>query len=87
MMRLASQPAATSKVQMVRVETELQVVQRHIREGKAILVRQHAVVERLRTTGFATDQAEVLLSNFHDFQALHEEHQARIIHKDRGSAD
>lgn len=63
---------------MVRSETEIQMVQRHVREGRDILVRQHAVVDRLQGGGFATDRAEALLSEFQNSQALHEEHLARL---------
>ena len=62
----------------MRSETELQMVQRHVRQGRDILVRQLAVIERLQAGGFATDQAEALLSDFENMQAQHEEHLRRI---------
>ena len=59
-------------------ETKLQMVQRHVRQGRDTLVRQRAVIERLQVNGFATNQAEELLAEFQNMQALHEEHLARI---------
>lgn len=59
-------------------ETELQMVQRHVREGNSILVRQRAVIDRLQAGGFATDQAEALLLNFRISQSLHEKHLRRL---------
>jgi hypothetical protein len=64
---------------MARSETELQMVQRHVRKGRGILVRQRAVVDKLQRRGFATDWAEALLSEFQKSQALHEEHLARLV--------
>jgi hypothetical protein len=65
-------------MQMLQSETELQMVQRHVHQGRDILVRQRAVVERLQASGFATDQAAALLSEFQNLQAQHEKHLTRL---------
>lgn len=63
---------------MVPSETELQMVQRHVRQGRDMLIRQRAVVERLKAAGLPTNQAEALLSEFQLVQALHKDHLARL---------
>ncbi len=59
-------------------ETELEMVQRHVREGKEIVARQRALVARLGAAGRPTGEAERLLNNLQDVQRLHEDHLARI---------
>lgn len=59
-------------------ETERQMVERHIREGKVTLARQRAVMERLHVLRLPLENAEALLALFERVQASHVAHLARI---------
>lgn len=59
-------------------ETELEMTQRHVREGAHHVADQRALIARLRGAGLPTEDAEALLANFEDFQKHHEAHLARI---------
>ena len=59
-------------------ETELEMVQRHIREGYAHVARQREIIAELRASGHSVDLAEALLVTFLTAQASHEDHLARI---------
>ena len=63
---------------MAEGETELQMVQRHVRQGEAHVARQHEIVAELRERGHPTDMAVVLLGEFEDLLRLHEAHLARL---------
>jgi hypothetical protein len=62
-------------------ETELAMVQRHVREGEGHLANQRALIARLKTSRLPTEEAETLLSNFEDLQHQHEAHLARVEDK------
>lgn len=66
-------------------EDELSMVIRHVREGKAAVVRQGAIVAKLEKTGHDTWLAESLLAQFVGLQALHQEHLAVLIARGAGS--
>jgi hypothetical protein len=58
---------------MAAGETELQMVQRHIREGADRIERQRVALARLRATGHpATKLAEALLVTLEAAQRQHE---------------
>jgi inorganic pyrophosphatase len=59
-------------------ETERQMVQRHIREGEAIVQRQGAIVTTLQERGEPADIAITVLGQFHDILRQHKAHLARI---------
>ena len=59
-------------------ETELQMVQRHVADGKRHIADQRALITKLERMGADTVAAETLLGNFSDMQALHLEHLARL---------
>ena len=63
---------------MAQDETELQMVQRHVRQGTAHLQRQHEIVVWLKAKGHPTETAETFLSQLADLQQLHEAHLARL---------
>jgi hypothetical protein len=63
---------------VVKGETELQMVQRHIREGEAHVQRQHEIVAETRKRGVSTDMAVTLLELFQDTLSLHKAHLVRI---------
>lgn len=64
---------------MTEHESELAMVQRHVREGKVAVERQRAVVADLQSSGSATELAVELLSQFEAIQAQHEAHLERLI--------
>lgn len=57
---------------------ELEMVQRHVREGEYHLANQRALIARLKVSGLPTEEAEVLLRIFEDAQGQHNVHLARI---------
>jgi hypothetical protein len=60
-------------------ETELEMVTRHVAEGARHIVKQRALIARLREAGLPTQEAEALLVAFEDSQRQHEDHLARIM--------
>lgn len=59
-------------------ESELKMVERHVREGKAILAQQPALVSRLAGLGLPFDYALSFLHLYEDSQRLHVEHLQRL---------
>ena len=59
-------------------ETELEMVQRHVREGEAHVERQREIVVELREQGHPTDMAVTLLAEFEDLLRQHKAHLIRI---------
>jgi hypothetical protein len=60
------------------IETEMEMVARHIRGGEAVVARQSALVRRLKQGGFKSEKAEELLAVFRWTLANHYEHLALI---------
>ena len=65
---------------MSAVETELQMVERHVREGERHLTSQREIIARLRARGRDTSEADRLLTNLEDLQRLHLEHLRPLQH-------
>jgi hypothetical protein len=63
---------------MAADETELEMVQRHVREGERHVALQREIVAWHLEHGNLGDQSERLLANFEDMQRLHLEHLARL---------
>ena len=63
---------------MAKGETELQMVQRHVREGEAHVQRQGEIVAEMRERGAPTDMAISLLEQFQDILRLHKAHLAKL---------
>ena len=59
-------------------ETELEMVQRHVREGGRHVANQRALIARLSASGRPTEDAEILLAIFEYSQHQHEEHLERL---------
>jgi SOS response regulatory protein OraA/RecX len=59
-------------------ETELEMVQRHVREGERHLTLQQEILTWLTDRGYSTDEAERLLTNMEDLQRMHCEHLTRL---------
>jgi hypothetical protein len=64
-------------------ETELQMVQRHVREGEAHVQRQREIVtEMWERRGAPTDIAVTLLEAFQDTLRQHKAHLVRLEARD-----
>jgi hypothetical protein len=61
----------------MQVETELEMVHRHIREGIAGIARQREIIADLRGAGHSTETPEKLLARYERAQLCHEAHFAR----------
>jgi hypothetical protein len=61
-----------------RTETELQMVERHVRRGEIVIAKQHVIIARLEVMGMSTTEAEELLKIFKDLQVEHLLHLARL---------
>lgn len=59
-------------------ETALQMVQRHVRQGEALILRQRKIVARIIDAGGDTRDAENFLVMLEDAQNLHIAHLERI---------
>jgi hypothetical protein len=62
-------------------ESELAMVQRHVRDGFAAVERQRALVAELEAAGAATEMARTLLDQFEAIQVEHEAHLERLLLK------
>lgn len=65
---------------VAEAETELEMVERHLRAGRRHLRRQRRILATLRSGGHSTLVAEELLVNLQDLQRLHRQHLARLKH-------
>jgi hypothetical protein len=63
-------------------ETELQMVQRHVREGEAHVQRQREIVAEMLERGAPADISATLLEAFQDTLRLHKAHLVRIEARD-----
>jgi uncharacterized protein HemY len=63
------------------LETELQMVQRHVREGAQTVSRQRELVGRFLDHSVEWKRAMDLLELFEDIQLLHEDHLERLYRK------
>ncbi|TIT12572.1 MAG: hypothetical protein E5W74_09175 [Mesorhizobium sp.] len=59
-------------------ESELQMVQRHVREGEATVARQRALILRLSERFLPTGSAIAVLATLEHAQALHAAHLERL---------
>ena len=59
-------------------ETELEMVQRHVREGGGQVQRQSELLARLQEQGAPTAMAVILLEQFEDIQRLHKAHLTKL---------
>jgi hypothetical protein len=67
---------------MAKGETELQMVQRHVREGEAHVQRQREIVTKMWERGAPTDIAVTLLEAFQDTLRQHKAHLVRLEARD-----
>ncbi|TGS51720.1 hypothetical protein EN844_33975, partial [Mesorhizobium sp. M3A.F.Ca.ET.201.01.1.1] len=63
-------------------ETQLEMAERHVREGEAIIARQRALIDRLAQDGHPTGEARKFLRKFQKAQEEHVAHLEQL----RGSA-
>ena len=66
---------------------ELEMVQRHVREGQSHLKRQRELVANLQVKGEPVELATTLLLQFEASQQQHEAHLARLQSKDGAATD
>lgn len=59
---------------------DLEMVDRHIAQGERHVSQQEELVERLRSHGLPTEQAELLLEEFRSLLVQHREHRAIMLH-------
>ena len=67
---------------MARFETEIEMVRRHISEGKRHIARQRELVAEMLLLRRPTELADITLANFEALQAQHETHLERLLRED-----
>lgn len=60
------------------METDLDMVRRHVKEGEVYIARQEALVAKLECDGYNTAEAKILLRLFRSVMRLHQEHLHRL---------
>lgn len=65
-------------------ETNIEMVRRHVREGRAHVARQREIVADFRKRGLPTSTAEQLLYEFEDTLGEHERHLERLLREHGG---
>lgn len=63
---------------MSESETELEMVQRHVREGERQVATQRDILAHLRNQRYPAELAEQLLTNLEDSLLLHRRHLAQL---------
>lgn len=63
---------------MPPLETELEMVQRHVRDGARLVARQQQNVLQLSRSGLPVEEAKHLLALFQKIQAKHLAHLERL---------
>ncbi|MGI4748562.1 MAG: hypothetical protein ACRYGI_09480 [Janthinobacterium lividum] len=71
---------------MTEFETELEMVQRHTRQGLVRVTRQQARVVKMRETGRSTGLAEEMLQILSYLQKEHEAHLNRLTLREQRDA-
>lgn len=74
-----SSPRHPRCAQMASSETELEMLNRHIRMGARHISRQREIIDRLTELGAPAQQAIELLELFEVTQALHIAHRERLL--------
>ena len=67
------------RIAMVAPETELAMVQRHVRQGERRVSRQREIIAEIAFRMQSTRFAKTLLINFENCLDGHKEHLARLI--------
>ncbi|OWV98755.1 hypothetical protein [Rhizobium sp. R693] len=68
---------------MGAIETELEMVERHVCRGEFIIAEQLSRIEQLSQQSLPIGEAEDLLRLFLEIQSQHVAHRARLIRKSR----
>ncbi|WP_244441727.1 hypothetical protein [Rhizobium grahamii] len=63
---------------LMGAETDLEMVERHVSRGEAIIAVQRSVIEQLSARGSSTTDAEHLLMLFLEIQSQHVAHRNRL---------
>jgi hypothetical protein len=64
---------------MMSDETELEMVRRHVREGREHVARQYSTINKIMVGNYPVELAEELLFLFQSIQIQHEAHLDRIL--------
>ena len=59
---------------MIQGESELQMVERHIRDGERHVANQREIVAHLSSLGHPTELAQRVLRNLEELLAMHRRH-------------
>jgi hypothetical protein len=60
-------------------ETDLEMAERHVREGERHIALQRKIIATLTEGGHLTDEAYKLLRTFEELQVLHVTHRDRLL--------
>jgi len=71
-------PTSPAKPSKISLETELEMVSRHVCESDRRIARQHQIIADLRAKNRSTVLAEDILVLLEESQALHEAHLKRL---------
>jgi hypothetical protein len=63
----------------IRRESHLRTAVRHVREGRAILLKQYELIERLHANRQPTKEAEEVLEWLKGVQMTFEEHHTKLL--------
>ena len=77
-------PAAVVSLLMVYTTADLNMADSHVAQGERHIVQQEEIVARLRAHGLPTEQAELLLVQFHATLAQHRAHRNLMLRELRG---
>jgi ATP-dependent protease HslVU (ClpYQ) peptidase subunit len=75
-------PSQNGNGSVAKGETELQMVQRHVREGEAHVQRQREIVTKMWERGAPTEVAVTLLEAFQETLRQHKAHLSRLEARD-----
>lgn len=60
---------------------DIEMAERHVREGERHIIRQHALIAQLKQDGLPADVAVRFLDLLEDLQLVHRQHLSRLLRK------
>ena len=63
---------------MIHDEADLQMAERHVRDGERHVANQREIVEHFLSQGYSTELAMRVLDNLEDLLAMHRKHLQHI---------
>jgi hypothetical protein len=73
-----------NELEQQKIEAEIEMGKRHIREGEEHIARQEQIVGELRRDGHPTAEAESLLKVFRETLASHKDHMELLRREEAG---